>query len=180
MGYKSTTASAARALPRTTMAAATAIAIGIVGSAIAGMGCAQSGDLSQELDVQVSRYIASWNTHDAAVLASHFTPDADMIMGNGPMLDDRTAIQDSWRDYFAVQEPERKLTIEIRSTRAIAANVALMNVGTTTGGRASDGHELPPRKARGTWVLVRQDGEWQISAMRGMPTPQDRIIRSGG
>ena len=33
------------------------------------------------------------------------------------------------------------------------------------------------RKARGTWVLHSQKGNWIIVAMRGMPTEEDQIIR---
>lgn len=180
MDFKSSNAIVLHAQWRTSKVALMAIVLGIFGSTIAGIAGAQSRELSQELRAKVNKYIASWDTHDAAVLAGHFTFDADMIMGNEPILGDRPAIQGWWRDYFAVQEPGRGLTIEVLSARAITSDVALLNVRTTTGGRTPQGLELPARKARGTWVLVRQEGNWLISAMRGMPTEQDHIIRGGG
>jgi len=179
MGFKLSRAKRRRAPRRPTIVAAVAITVGIFGNAIGGNEGGRSGGLSQEVDARVSQYVASWNTHDSRVLADYFTADADMIMGNGPILSGRAAIEGWWRDYFAVQEPERELTIEMQSTRAIAGDVALVNVLTTTGGRTAQGLDLPARKARGTWVLVRQDGSWLISAIRGMPTQQDRIIRGG-
>jgi len=162
------------------MIAATAFGVNIFGCASIRNAGAQSNRLSQELRARVTQYIASWNTHDSNALSGYFTADADMIMGNGPILEGRRAISDWWRNYFAVQEPERKLMIEVLSTKSIRADVALLNIRTTTGGRTVQDPELTPRKARGTWVLVRQDGEWLISVIRGMPTQQDRIIRSGG
>jgi len=180
MGCKSSTTSVLHVPLRAPIVVGTALAVGVSVGAAAGMARAQPDGFSQELGAIVNEYIVSWNTHDPLVLAEHFTADADMIMGNGPVLGGRTAVLGWWRDYFAVQEPERTLTIEVQSTRAIATDVVLVNVRTTTHGRTAEGVELPSRKARGTWVLVRQDGRWLISAMRGMPTEQDRIIRSGG
>jgi len=178
MRHESSRVSAGNGQRRSARIAAVAFGVGVLGSAIAGAAGAQSRGLAQELPTTASRYVAAWDTHDSSLLADYFTADADMIMGNSPMLDGRTAIDHWWRDYFAFQEPERKLTIEILSTRAIAADVALLDVRTTTGGRTAEGVGLLPRKARGTWVLVRRDGAWLIAAMRGMPTEEDRIIRS--
>jgi len=139
---------------------------------------AQSSAPPQDLRETVDRYVAAWNAHDSSVLAGSFTADADMIMGNGPILSGRPAVEHWWREYFAVQEPERKLTIEMLSTREVTGDVAMLNVRTTTDGRTMQGTDLIARRARGTWVLVRQGGDWLIAAMRGMPTEQDRIVRS--
>jgi uncharacterized protein (TIGR02246 family) len=58
----------------------------------------------------------------------------------------------------------------------MAADVALVDVATTTGGQGTRGEKLPIRKFRGTWVLHRQDGAWLISAMVGMPTVEDSVV----
>lgn len=179
MGHGSSTRSVAFATRRIPPAAAAALAIGILGAAWAGVAGAQTGGLPAELGARVDQYIAAWDTHDAAALAQFFTADADMIMGTGSIATGRAAIQGQWGEYFAVQEPERTLSIEILSIRGITADVALLNVRTTTGGKTDLG-ELPARRARGTWVMVRRDGEWLVAAMRGMPTEQDRLIRSSG
>jgi uncharacterized protein (TIGR02246 family) len=180
MGQPSNSASSRSLRSRVPALAAAAFVTAMLGCASGGQAGAHSETLSRELETTVARYISSWNTHDANVLAAHFDADADMIMGTGPILEGRTAIGAWWRAYFAAQEPERELTIEMLSTRSITTDVALINVRTTTGGRTDRGVELPPRRARGTWVLVHQDGQWHISSMRGMPTRQDQIIRSRG
>lgn len=124
---------------------------------------------------RVEAYRRAWNTHDPSAVAAFFTEDADFVMGNLPLRRGRQEIRDSWRDYFARQEPERGLTLVLNSIRFVAADVALINVATITGGRDRLGQELPARRFRGTWVLRRQGSSWLISAMRGLPTEEDRV-----
>lgn len=156
---------------------ATAIVVVLFLGGAGSLADGQSMAPSQKLQQVVNRYIEAWNTHDPSILGKFFTADVDMIMGTGPILIGGPAVENWWHKYFAVQEPERTLTIEVKATRTIAPGVVLLNVRTITGGRTAAGAELPARKARGTWVLVRRGGKWLISAMRGMPTEQDRIIR---
>jgi uncharacterized protein (TIGR02246 family) len=180
MRQNESSASGPRTRGRIRMVAVTTFIVAMLLNAWVGDAAAQSERLTRELGARAAQYIATWNTHDSEALARYFTPDADMIMGNGPILFGRGAIDIWWREYFAVQESDRELTIDILSTRSITEDVALLNVLTTIGGQTAQDQLLPPRKARGTWVLVRQGGEWQISSMRGMPTEQDGIIRRGG
>jgi len=124
---------------------------------------------------RVEAYRKAWNRHDASAVAAFFTEDADFVMGNQPLKRGRQGIRDWWRDYFARQEPERGLTLVLNAVRFVAADVAVINVATTTGGRDGLGQELPARRFRGTWVLARQGGTWLISAMLGLPAEEDRV-----
>ncbi len=132
----------------------------------------------------VEAYQHTFSTHDPAALAEFFTEDADFIMFNLPEIRGRQAIENVWRDYwqskFNKQEPERKGTFTLNSVRFLARDVALVNIETKTGGRDSMGVELNVRKARGTWLLHHQNGNWLISSLCGMPTEQDSVelIRS--
>jgi len=121
------------------------------------------------------RIKARWNTHDPSAVAAFFSEDADLVMGNLPAAHGRQEIRDSWQAYFARQEPERRLTLEVSPVRFLAADAAIINVATTTGGRDRQGQELPARKFRGTWLWYRQSNDWLISAMRGFPTEEDRV-----
>ena len=140
--------------------------------------CPASDEDSSAVLTQVEKYQSVWNTHDAAALSLFFTEDADFIMGNMPLINGRDGIKNWWQNYFNKQEPERRLTITVNSLRIIAPDVALVNVATTTGGQNTRGEKLKSKKARGTWVLLRKDGDWLITAMRGMPTEEDQIIRA--
>jgi uncharacterized protein (TIGR02246 family) len=146
----------------------TALTPGVIG--------AQTVEDSVAVGGRIEAYRTAWNTHDASVLAAFFTNDADLVMGNLPAAVGRQAIQESWREYFANQEPERGLALDVRSVRFVAPDVAVINVVTTTGGRDRQGQELAARRFRGSWVIRRQGGEWLISAMRGLPTEEDRVV----
>ena len=165
-------------LPRITIIATTTMAVSIFINAFTITTSAQTDEDSTEVLEQVEKYQSVWNTHNAPALAEFFTEDADFIMGNLPLINGREGIQNWWQNYFNRQEPERKLMIDVISLRIIAPDVALINVGTTTGGKDNQGKDLIARKARGTWVLLKQNDNWFIVAMRGMPTEEDKIIRN--
>lgn len=141
---------------------------------------AQTEDDSSEVYKLVNKYQDIWDSHDASALGAFFTEDADFIMGNIPLIQGRDGIRKWWSNYFKRQESERKLIITVNSFRIIAPGIVLLNVSTATGDRNSQGAELPTRKARGTWVLCWRNTDWLITAMRGMPTEEDRIIRKIG
>jgi steroid delta-isomerase-like uncharacterized protein/uncharacterized protein (TIGR02246 family) len=154
----------------------------IVTAGFSSMVAAQTVGDSASVYEFVEAYQRTINTHDPAALAAFFTEDADFVMFNLPAVKGRQAIENWWRDFwqskFNKQEPERRGTFILNSVRLITADVAVANIETVTGGRNTQGQELIVRKARGTWVLIRQNGKWFISAMRGMPTERDRIIRA--
>jgi uncharacterized protein (TIGR02246 family) len=136
---------------------------------------AQHSADADAIRARIDAYLSVWNAHDAAGLAAFFTEDADSVMGNQPAAHGPAEIREQWQTYFARQEPERHLTLEVSPIRFVAAGVAVMTVATTTGGRDSRGEELVARRFRGAWLWRRQDGNWLIAAMRGVPTEQDRV-----
>jgi len=141
---------------------------------------AQTPEDSAAVHKQFEEYLRTFNTRDPVALSEFFTEDADFIMGNLPRLIGRKAIENWWRNYFAKQEPGRKGRFILKSLRFITADVALVNIETTTGSKDKNGGELRTRKARGTWVLhLQNNGKWLITAMLGLPSLEDRIIRGG-
>lgn len=139
---------------------------------------AQENEDSTAVRALVEAYRVAWNGHDPSELAAFFTEDADMIMGTDPIALGREAIKGWWQAYFARQEAQRQVVIEVNALRLVSPGVAVLNVTTTTQGRGAEGEELRSRDARGTWVVVRETDTWEIAAMRGMPTEQDQILRA--
>lgn len=135
----------------------------------------QYSEDTDAIRARIDAYLNVWNAHDAAGLAAFFTEDADSVMGNQPAAHGPEEIREQWQTYFARQEPERHLTLEVSPIRFVAAGVAVMTVATTTGGRDRQGKELPARKFRGAWLWRQQGDNWLIAAMRGLPTEQDRV-----
>jgi len=120
-----------------------------------------------ELRKFIKRYQEIWQFHDAERLADFFTDDSDMIVGIQPRIAGREAIAASWNRYFLRIDSGRLLTISTESIRFLSPDIAVINVATTTGGTHSETNKiLESRKARGTWVVIREGGGWKISALR--------------
>ncbi len=156
------------------VAAESTLAVILVAAHPLPMTAAQNGD-ADAIRARIDAYVNVWNAHDAAGLAVFFTEDADSVMGNQPAAHGPEEIRAQWQAYFAQQEPERHLTLDVSPIRFVAAGVAVMTVATTTGGRDSRGQELTTRRFRGAWLWQRQGDNWLIAAMRGLPTEQDRV-----
>ncbi len=122
------------------------------------------------LQEYVEAYDKAWDTHNPTALAAFFSEDSDMVFGSAPGVHGQKAIEAWWRTYFDAQEPDRLISIRLTSARHLTPLVAVVNVETTTGGGT-----LPARDTRGTWLLRQQDGQWQIAAMRGLPTESDQV-----
>jgi len=134
-------------------------------------GAADSADLRQ----RVEAYQSAWNAQDASAVAAFFSIDADLVLGTLPAIRGREAIEAWWRAYFKRQETERRASFDVTSARLLTPTDAVVNVSTTTTGRVGGGEPLIVRKARVTWLLHRDDGNWLISAMRGLPTEEDHV-----
>ncbi len=130
----------------------------------------------------VEAYQHTFNTRNPMALAEFFTEDADFLMFNLPEIRGRQAIENFWRSYwqskFNKQEPKRKGKFILNSVRFFSSNAALVNIESITGGLDSLGVELHTRKARGTWLMHRTNGNWLISALCGMPTEKDSVVLS--
>lgn len=136
---------------------------------------AQTIEDSVAVHARIEAYQKAWNTHEAAKVAGFFSPDADFIMGNLPLIHGREDIKRWWRAYFEKQEPGRKETFGINSIRIISDDVALVNLESNTWGSDNRGEKLLTRKARGTWLMRRQGNDWLIESMRGFPTEKDSV-----
>lgn len=133
----------------------------------------------KDVRARVRAYEHAWNSHDARKVAAFYSQDADMVMGNGPWVIGREAIAASWARYFSAISDHRAGTFQVDTLRLLAPDVALVNVSSLTAGRDENNEELPERRARGTWILTVQDGQWVISALRGFPAEGDLRVEPG-
>jgi len=147
----------------------TLVAVIVLGAAATEPVQAQQQDVPAQVRAWVQTYEKAWNTHDAEAVAAFFSEDADLMMGNAPIVVGRDAIRDGWARYFSRIDEGRSGRMAVDSLRVLAPDVVLVNIDSTTAGRRSNGEELPTRLARGTWVVARRDGRWQIVALRALP-----------
>lgn len=129
---------------------------------------AAQADSSDALKQSVAAFQAAWNAHDAGAVAALFAPDGDLIMADGPVTQGKGAIQQWWRDRFARMGKSTSISLTVRTVRSIASDVALLNVLAKTSGELPQ--QMGSSEDRGTWVMVRQGGQWRISALRVQQT----------
>ncbi len=145
-----------------------------------GIAMAQMVEDSASVYGVVEAYQHTFNTRDAVALSKFFTEDAEVVVGNLLKAKGRQAIENLWRDYwrskFNRQESRRRGTFTINSLRKITDDVAMINLQSVTGGRDTSGTELQTRKARGTWVVYRRNGEWLIASVFMMPAVTDSVV----
>jgi uncharacterized protein (TIGR02246 family) len=136
---------------------------------------AQEGIDSVGIKGLVNTYQNAWNTHSPSAIAKFFLKDADMVFDNFQKIQGRQAIEEWWQNYFNKQEPELNANFTISSIKFLTHNVALVEIEYMSGNKNGVNNELPIRKVRSTWLLKRNQNYWLISAMRSLPTIEDRV-----
>jgi len=142
---------------------------------------AASMETAASLRPQLRAFVASYedvfDRHDPDALSAFYRDDADIVIREGPVIHGTQAIRKWWRAYFSQPRPYRVLLI-IDKIRMMSDNVALLDF-TATGATSEPMDELlPVRAARATWLVVREDGQWRIAALRVLPSENDRVIRA--
>ena len=141
-----------------------------------GIAAAQTVGDSVSVYKLVKAYQHTFSTRDATAVSEFFSEDADVLVGNLLEARGRQAVRDFWDAYFTKQEPGRRAVFTVNSFRMITEDVAVINLGSVTGGRDALGIELKTRKARGTWVVHQLNGKWLINSVCMMPAESDSIV----
>lgn len=132
--------------------------------------------LRPQLRALVAAYEDTFNRHDPEALSAFYRSDADIIVREGRTIHGAQAIRASWNAYFSQPRPYRALFI-VDEIKTLSDNVALLEI-TATGAVSHAPSKLQPvRHARARWVVVRENGDWLIAALRVLPSEDDRIVR---
>lgn len=114
------------------------------------------------LRARVVAFEAAINTRDMAGLAALYASDADLIVIDGPLVAGRASIQAATERDWGTGSATRRITLTVTGIRFIGSDIAVIN----TRARFNEG---PVREDRGTWIAVRQAGNWLIAALRVLP-----------
>jgi uncharacterized protein (TIGR02246 family) len=143
--------------------------------------------LRPQLRAFVAAYEDAFDTHDPSAVSAFYTDDADIVVRNSPVIHGRQAILDWWSTYFSGLRPRSldrdswfesmRTILIIDEIRMMAPEVALIDVIGTAAVPQAGSEPLPVRYTRATWVVVREEGDWRIAALRVLPSEDDRIIR---
>ena len=148
---------------RSTRVAAGALALAAICGAGANVAARQANDRAANdaaVRAVVTRYVAARDARDATAIAQLFTADADQYTTAGEWRRGRDAIVSGTARSSAQNPGDRAVRVE--AVRFVTDDVAMADgpyeiVG--TGGI---------RRMWTSLVLVRQAGEWRISAIRNM------------
>jgi uncharacterized protein (TIGR02246 family) len=123
-----------------------------------------------ETDVRavLGRLTEAWNSADATAYGRLFTEDADYVTFFGMNFPGREAIENSHRALFEGPLKGSKLTGQLGASakvRFVRPDVAVVVAG---GGSSVTGADTADegRDSTVSFVLVREDGEWLITAFQ--------------
>jgi len=108
---------------------------------------------------QLAANFAAGNKRDASGVVATYAPDGDFMIGAGPRISGRDAMRD-WIESATSKAPsDRQGSLTVDGIRFLTADVAIVE----STDRFTAGE---PLQDRATWIMVRRDGTWLISAAR--------------
>jgi len=105
----------------------------------------------------------AWNAGDARGFGKAFAEDVDYVVINGMYLKGRDAIDAGHQQIFDTIYKGSNLRATIEDIRFIRPDVAAVRVQSHLVYSQGEMH------GRSTWVLSKDDGEWQIVAFHNTP-----------
>lgn len=114
---------------------------------------------------RVTAFEAAINKRDIAAVAALYAPDADLIVVDGPVATGRAAIQAATQRDWGTGSGTRRISLSVTGVRFLGSDVAIVSTRALF-------NEGPVKEDRGTWIAVRQAGNWLIAALRVLPAAQ--------
>jgi uncharacterized protein (TIGR02246 family) len=132
-----------------------------------------------ELEVHEAhkRFATAWNTHDPNAIAALWTETGDYTEPDGRTVFGRNEVKQLFTYEHKSVFKDSELHLVVERVRLVNNSVAIAD-GSYEVFHARDaaGNEIPTRSGYFTSVLVKEDGEWKVSASRLM-LPQVLIWR---
>lgn len=133
---------------------------------------AVSGDepLASQADLDAIRQVvsettAAFNAHDPKVFARYYTPDAWLVTVRGESMNGTSEIENGLASVFKSRAGSAKLETLDVSIRFIRPDVALAHVlNELSGLKSPSGELLPAHRELSIRVLVKEHGEWRVTA----------------
>jgi uncharacterized protein (TIGR02246 family) len=112
--------------------------------------------------------VTAWTANDADAFAALYTKDATVTLADGTYLRNRDEIRAFMAAGFAGRLQGSRGMDQVESVRPLGAGAA---VAVSRSGFTLPGESTPPpeRARRATWVLARQDGDWQVAGYANCP-----------
>src|ERR1700687_3299807 len=119
-----------------------------------------------------TEFYESFSHHDAHATAMTFADDADFTNMRGVHRHGRADIDDWFASLFKGNRKASTRTDIWRSIRFFSPQMATVDADTvTTGTKAADGSDVPPRKGLMIVTMTKQNGRWLISVFHEAEFP---------
>lgn len=105
-----------------------------------------------------------WNANSGEAFAAPFAEDADYVLVNGRHVKGRAAIAAGARTDYSTIFKDSDNTYVVEDARFIRSDVAVAHVHQYL--KYHDGESTKEARARSTWVLTKNDGEWSVAAFQ--------------
>ncbi|APU16352.1 MULTISPECIES: SgcJ/EcaC family oxidoreductase [Actinoalloteichus] len=118
-----------------------------------------------EIKALLAEATDAWTRGDAAGFVAVFAPDSEFVGADGVLRRGRLSNQRWHSRLFSGVFRGSRLVFEVESIRFLSAHVAVAHALSSVvyPWQAEPG---PRTSSRGTWVLIRQDGRWLVSAVQ--------------
>jgi uncharacterized protein (TIGR02246 family) len=153
------------------------IAIALLGWVAAGWSHASEAEHGQ-IDAVLKAFTAAWNRHDAKSFSNIFTIDARFTNVAGVGAIGRQAIEDFHAPRFAIQFKESHQVIHRYTVQLIKPDVASVDAWwEMSGARTANGEDAGRRQGLLSFVMVKNQGQWQIAVMHNMNLASDSQVQ---
>jgi uncharacterized protein (TIGR02246 family) len=148
------------------------LAVGLASITMIAPALAQSAADETAIRKVTEQFAPAWAKGDDKSLGALYTADADYVSSTGLVAKGRTEIEKAYATQFTGVYKGTSLKAGVTNVRFLKPDVAIVN-GTfeVSGMRGSDGKEVPPRNGISTSVVVKQNGQWLITALRAWIPP---------
>jgi uncharacterized protein (TIGR02246 family) len=119
---------------------------------------------------------AAWNTYDVKLFASYYTDDCDYITFTGECVKGRLAIAACHRDMFDGILRDSILIKHLRSIRFVTPHVAIVQQAGAVKLKFQQ-QVLTTKRSIHTNVVVKERGEWKITAFYDSPVQKRGFIK---
>jgi uncharacterized protein (TIGR02246 family) len=161
------------------MTALVALASVVVASMIGAQATPLPAFTGEKAEVNAAhlKYVENWNRHDVDAVAAMWTDDGDYTEPDGRTAFGREEILHLLKIEHGSVFKKSQLDLIVERVRLIGKDVAVAD-GTyeLIGATDPNGHPIGMRSGYFTTVMVKQDGQWKVSAAR-LILPQVLIWR---
>lgn len=114
---------------------------------------------------------AAWNAKNIDVLISQYAPEGSLRLGAGALMSGRQMVRSHFARAFAARQGKLRHVSQIDNIDMVTPDLALADVLVRIERDNADGSVTLLREVRNHSMVVREDGEWRLRAVRAYPLP---------